>query len=179
MYIKEDDLPSTVSINYHLYSMTGAQILPSKSNWIDNFSNLYRNRGIPQRPQRTSFGSESSLWNQWKSAFLQRASEEAPTLRQAMWHFRYRFPALSVEFFTERGSYRLSGWMYLAKNSANKVTVPQLPRVRQSGSLLNVGPTRRVITPHSSPRKPLAEGGWQYCHPPSKQEYDQPQAPHP
>src|SRR5258708_4226620 len=132
MYIKEDDLPSTVSINYHLYSMTGAQILPSKSNWIDNFSNLYRNRGIPQRPQRTSFGSESSLWNQWKSAFLQRASEEAPTLRQAMWHFRYRFPALSVEFFTERGSYRLSGWMYLAKNSANKVTVPQLSRVRQS-----------------------------------------------
>src|SRR5437763_11285281 len=44
--------------------------------------NLDRNRGIPQRPQRTSFGSKSSLWNQWKSAFLQRASEEAPTRRQ-------------------------------------------------------------------------------------------------
>src|SRR5436305_9100538 len=30
------------------------------------FGNLDRNRGIPQRPQRTSFGSKSSLWNQWK-----------------------------------------------------------------------------------------------------------------
>src|SRR6266702_1712058 len=72
--------------------------------------NLDRNRGIPQRPQRISFGSKSSLWNQWKSAFLQRASEEAPTHRQpefprrehahdvetqvggAMRHFRSRFP---------------------------------------------------------------------------------------
>src|SRR5205823_10264200 len=71
--------------------------------------NLDRKRGIPQRPQRTSFGSKSSLWNQWKSAFLQRASEEAPTHRQpefprrehahdvetqvggAMRHFRSRF----------------------------------------------------------------------------------------
>src|SRR6266566_3738574 len=71
--------------------------------------NLDRNRGIPQRPQRTSFGRKSSLWNQWKSAFLQRASEEAPTHRQpefprrehahdvetqvggAMRHFRSRF----------------------------------------------------------------------------------------
>src|SRR5438270_7901136 len=72
--------------------------------------NLDGNSGIPQRPQRTSFGSKSSLWNQWKSAFLQRASEEAPTHRQpefprrehahdvetqvggAMRHFRSRLP---------------------------------------------------------------------------------------
>ena len=71
--------------------------------------NLYRKRGIPQCPQRTSFGRKSSLWNQWKSAFLQRASEEAPPRRQpefprrehahdvetqvggAMRHFRSRF----------------------------------------------------------------------------------------
>ena len=34
--------------------------------------------------------------------------------------------------------------MYLAKNSANNVPVPQLSRVRQSGSLLNMGPFRRM-----------------------------------
>jgi len=36
MHRKEDDLPSAVSLNYHVYSMTGMQILPLQSNWSEN-----------------------------------------------------------------------------------------------------------------------------------------------
>ncbi len=35
MYRKKDDLPSAVSLNYHVYSMTGVQTLPLQSNWSD------------------------------------------------------------------------------------------------------------------------------------------------
>jgi len=34
--MKEDDLPSAVTINYHVYSMVGVQTRQIKSNWIDN-----------------------------------------------------------------------------------------------------------------------------------------------
>ena len=62
----------------------GERCCPSSKRRFHIHWNLDRNRGIPQRPQRISFGSKSSLWNQWKSAFLQRASG-------AMRHFRSRF----------------------------------------------------------------------------------------
>ena len=43
MYRKEDDLPSAVALNYHVYSMTGVQILPLQSNWSENlpFTTIY------------------------------------------------------------------------------------------------------------------------------------------
>jgi hypothetical protein len=39
MYLKEDDLPSAVAINSHVYSMAGVQTLQLKSNWNDNLTN--------------------------------------------------------------------------------------------------------------------------------------------
>ena len=33
---KKDDLPSAVSLNYHVYSMTGVQTLQLQSNWSEN-----------------------------------------------------------------------------------------------------------------------------------------------
>ncbi len=52
--------------------------------------NLDRNRGIPQRPQRTSFGSKSSLWNlrqelsqQWQPTSM-RLTELAPPQTESL-----------------------------------------------------------------------------------------------
>src|SRR5438270_868842 len=83
--------------------------------------NLDGNSGIPQRPQRTSFGSKSSLWNQWKSAFLQRASEEAPTHRQ--------LPGSNVHNAKNRS------------NAQNKLNPPKLTIPLQRGNSL---PTNSV-----------------------------------
>jgi hypothetical protein len=40
---KKDELPSAVSLNYHVYSMTGVQTLPLQSNWSENlpFTTIY------------------------------------------------------------------------------------------------------------------------------------------